>query len=412
MPFSDSHIHKLTIKQWIKQPLTMGLLLLFILPPVGVLWFMGMGWLTIFKRLRNGVGFPLNTVSIFFLGIILASTVSLMTIQDLGPYVYIPVPLLWLGYYGLYLYFFGDMSHSRHHEAFQSYTMTIIVGGSYIYLFDLFLNVCHLKIPSPFDLLTGRALLGSPDKPRLYGPTYNPNLAAYLLLMAFGFSLAYFIQMTKRKHYSNMFVMIASLIMIAIAIFETGSRSALMAMLILVELVLLKMNWKIAIAILLIPFFRIHWFINLIPRNNLIDLSYSNRLKIWGASLQIFREHPIFGVSPAGFSVFYKRIHPKYVPHSHDLFIAFLSEYGIVGESVLLLLTLVLVFYYIKMLLQKEMSAHFYTACFVLTLPIIVLTGLLDHPLFSPQVAIPTVLLISFFHHYALTLQLSPSKSL
>ncbi|WEG11863.1 O-antigen ligase family protein [Pullulanibacillus sp. KACC 23026] len=386
---------------WFKNPIAIGILLLIILPPIGVVFFMVMGWITLFNRLRSFKPIPINMVTIFFLAITVSSTVSLITIPNLSTLFYIPVPLMLLGYYGIYLRLFVELG-DKWDTYFRSYTIAMIVGGLYIFLFSQFLRLTHLKISAPFDYLTGRALLGTPPTPRLYGSTFNPNFASYLLLMVVGFSFAYLMKEIEKRNILKMSLFITLLILNGVAIFDTGSRSAFIAMLVIVELFIIKFNWKLAGLILLVIIIRFHWFLHLIPRNGMIDLSYNGRLIIWKTSLKIFHMHPIFGVSPAGFSVFYQEIVHKYVPHSHDIFIAFLVEYGIVGEIAFLSLAAIIFSLYFKILFKVNRTNLFLSACFVLTLPIIIFTGILDHPLFSPQIAIPTVILIAFFHRFAL----------
>lgn len=399
------------IKTWIKNPLAIGILFLMILPPIGVVLFMLLGWFTIFKRLIQRKRFPLNIFTFFYLCLISASTVALITIPNLSAYVYIPVPLLLLGYYGVYLYIFDEINQPFK-QWFHSFAASIIVGGLYIYFFSLIINKDHLKFKGPYDYLLGRHLLGTIPTPRLYGSTFNPNLAAYLLLMVIGFSLAYLLRALKERAYVFILLLIAVIVFMILALIQTGSRSAFIAMLVLIELFILRVNWKIGVILPFIPLVRLHWFIHLIPRHGLIDLSYTNRIIIWKTSLQIFKMHPIFGVSPAGFSVFYEAINNKYVPHSHDIFLAFLSEYGIVGEAVFLVLMATIFTYLIRILLNKPYKGVFFTGSFVLTLPIIIFTGILDHPLFSPQVALPTVILLAFFHRYAKLTQQESEQTL
>ncbi len=394
------------IKAGTKNLLFISILLLIILPPIGVLWFVLLGWYTLIRRLVHRKRFPLNVSTFFYLGISLSATVALLTVTHLSALFYIPIPVLLLGYYGIYLFIFEEVDNVS--EWFSSYKLAMILGGLYIFLFSEIVKWGKIKFSFPFDDLFGRALLGSPPTPRLYGSTFNPNFAAYFILIMIGFGLAYLLKAIKARSYGMMILFIVLVALGWTAMLDTGSRSAFIGMLILFFLALVRLSWKISSVAAILVLIRLHWFVQLIPRKGMIDLSYSNRIIIWKNSLKIFRTHPIFGVSPAGFSVFYKHMTHKYVPHSHDIFIAFLSEYGIVGEFVFLIFVGVFGSYYLKMILAKTTRGQFTSTVFMLTLPIILITGLLDHPLFSPQVALPTVILLAFFHRYVTSAENHP----
>ncbi len=67
----------------------------------------------------------------------------------------------------------------------------------------------------------------------------------------------------------------------------------------------------------------------------------SGRDTFWRIAQQLFEQHPIFGVGPAGYSVEYYKLLPDigYLPpHAHSIYYAFLSETGIVGSLALAML--------------------------------------------------------------------------
>jgi hypothetical protein len=72
----------------------------------------------------------------------------------------------------------------------------------------------------------------------------------------------------------------------------------------------------------------------------------------------------------------------------------------LLGGGMFLAFSLVMAIYFFKMVLHPSIRSLSYSNAFLLTLPIILFTGLLDHPLYSPQVALPTVILLAFFHRY------------
>jgi len=386
---------------WLKNPIAVGTFIIIALPPLGVLWFILVGLFTIIKRLFRGQRVPLNSSSYFYLALIISSTVALITLPHLSPYVYIPVPVLLLGYYGVYLNIFEDVQ--KKNQSFHFFGVSLVLGGLYLFFFDQFCNYLNdwgLKIPYPLDNLTGRALLGIPPTARLYGSAYNPNFASYLLLLAIGIALAYFIKAFKTKSWSAGLLSLIIIIIYWTGILDTGSRSAVITMFVLTEIALLKINWKVALVTTALVLIKFKTLLQFVPRKGIIDLSYTNRLFIWKNALKIFWSHPIFGVTPAGFNIFYMQLTKKYVPHAHDIFLAFFSEYGLLGGGMFLAFSIVMAIYFVKMVIHPSIRSLSYSNAFLLTLPIILFTGVLDHPLYSPQVALPTVILLAFFHRY------------
>jgi O-antigen ligase len=386
---------------WLKNPIAFGTFLVIALPPLGVLWFVLVGLYTIINRLFKNKRFPLNSSSYFYVALIISSTVALITIWHLSPYVYIPVPVLLFSYYGIYLNIFEDVQ--KKNQSFHFFGVSLVLGGLYLFFFSQYCNLINawgLKIPYPLDYLTGRALLGTPPTQRLYGSAFNPNFASYLLLLSIGIALAYFIKAFKTKSWKAALLSLIIIVIYWTGILDTGSRSAVITMLVLIEIALLKIQWKVALVTTALVVIKFQALLQLIPRKGIIDLSYSNRIIIWKNALKIFWSHPIFGVSPAGFSIFYLKLTKKYVPHAHDIFLAFFSEYGLLGGGMFLVFSLVMAIYFFKMVLHPSIRSLSYSNAFLLTLPIILFTGLLDHPLYSPQVALPTVILLAFFHRY------------
>ena len=81
-----------------------------------------------------------------------------------------------------------------------------------------------------------------------------------------------------------------------------------------------------------------------------MDLSSTGRIAAWYAAINIFRHHPLFGVGNGNFSghmiAFYQRLgfDPRtvgvFVLHAHNLYLAILSENGILGFQILIVLLL------------------------------------------------------------------------
>lgn len=386
---------------WLKNPIAFGTFLVIALPPVGVVYFVLLGLYTVVKRLIKKQRFPLNSSSFFYFALIICSTMALLTVRHLSPYVYIPVPLLLLSYYGVYLTIFEEVQ--KKNQSFHFFGVSLVLGGLYLFIFSLFCNLLNaygLKIPYPFDYLTGRALLGIPPTARLYGSAFNPNFASYLLLLAIGIALAYLIKAFKTKSWRPAILSLIIIVIYWTGILDTGSRSAVITMFILTEIALLKIQWKVALVTTALVLIKLQALLQLVPRKGIIDLSYSNRLVIWKNAIKIFWSHPIFGVSPAGFNVYYVKLTKKYVPHAHDIFLAFFSEYGLLGGGMFLVFSIIMAIYFVKMVIHPSIRSLSYSNAFLLTLPIILFTGLLDHPLYSPQIALPTVILLAFFHRY------------
>jgi O-antigen ligase len=379
-----------------------SLVLCFVLPPIGIFLLFLLGFKSLHKNFAKIIHQFYTVDSFFFLCLFIASIGASIQKKNTS---YILVSIMIMGYWGLYV-----KVHSKDSNlSFKQYRWVIIFGGLYSCLIGW---ATKWIIVSPFaGLLTGTILFGEPASTenigRLIGCVYNPNFNMYLLLISLAFLLAQMLIALRKKHFISFIWQIPILLILSKGIFDTGSRSGFAVMGILYLLFLIRINKIIFIMITILSILQVKRLFNLMPRNELVDHSMNNRKQIWEYSFKLWEHHPVFGTTPLGFQQeFTKVLHLTYkkiphslinVPHSHDLYLGVMAEYGIIGGVAFLLLLIVNFYKYLFLFFRKVKPLNEY---FMFALPVFILTGIFDEPLFSPQIALISIFLFAFWRRY------------
>lgn len=375
-----------------KYLLEIGILLCFILPPVGILWLMFMGWSHLKKAIDFKVPFYINTTTFFFMCVAIA-TLGATLFQQEGKYFLIFAMIL--GHLGLYLY----IKEQALIKLFYRFKYIMIIGGVYLVVVGNILKQFYVSNMF-FGLLTGTIFIGTSEDSggRLFGSAYNPNFTGFLLLITLTFLLADLLKRVqdKSKTISKWFFFLPMLIVVGI--FQTGSRAGVATMFVIFLIFLLKLAPKVGLATITIILIAKSQILTLIPRIQFISKDTFARKEIWENSFRIWKEYPYFGTTSLGFYEAYAHL-GKPVPHAHNIVLAFFSEYGTIGGLAFLLLSATIAFkfcclYFLNA--KKKILLDF----FILSMPVILLTGIFDHPLVSPQTALLITILVACWDRY------------
>ncbi|MTH53587.1 O-antigen ligase domain-containing protein [Bacillus mangrovi] len=382
------------ILAWIKAyHLEIGVGLCFILPPIGIVWLVVIGWDHLNKAVYRRAPFSLNVTTFFFMCLLVSAAGAGIVRQNAS---YLLIVGLIAGYLGLYLYIKETLTLG----SFQRYKRIVIAGGFYLFLSGLMLKDHSLN--GIFAFLTGTQFIGGSggsSQARLFGSAYNPNFTAFLLLLTFTFVLTSMIGHFKNKENRLLLYQVPLILVIAAAIFQTGSRSGVATMFILCLFLVIKLNPKLGITCLGMMFAVRDQLIALIPRTEVIDHSAMARKEIWLNSLSIWKDNTFFGTTPLGYYDSYLELTGKGVPHAHNMFLAFFAEYGTIGGLAFLILAGSVAFKFCCLYFMESKRKHLLNL-FMISIPIIFLTGILDHPLVSPQTALITVILLASWDRY------------
>jgi O-antigen ligase len=139
---------------------------------------------------------------------------------------------------------------------------------------------------------------------------------------------------------------------------------------------------------------------HLIPRVDSVIQASQTRFDIWKGSFTIWQEHSLFGVTPLGFGQEYLKHYNEFVPHAHNILIGMFAEYGTLGGLAFLLLVSLNLVKCVHLFFSIRRKKYFLDS-FLLGLPIILLTGVFDEPLFSPQIGFLTVVFLACWDQYS-----------
>lgn len=371
-----------------------AVLFLYLLPPLGILWLLGVGLYHLGSKLRHRQVCVLHDAPLpfFFFTVFLA---SLGACLHAGKVSYLLVSAVSLAYLGLYVYIKEALLTWNP----QRLGFLCTAGGLYIAgVGQIQLHIGYVYGGNWwFGMLTGLMPLGLEEPGRLFGSAYNPNFAAFLLLLSFACLLAHLLQfLTGRRSWPTLLLRSTLLIPIALAINQTGSRTGVAVMVCLCMLFMWKISRTLSVWFVLISIISLVYtgtFIRIIPRFDSVMQSFETRQMIWKHSLDVWSEQPLFGVTPLGFADAYAAFDTSGIAHAHNLLLALFCDYGVIGGTSFLFAMM----WYIYRALQIFISTGWpvkHIALFFFVLPIIPLTGILDHPLSSPQTALLAVILI------------------
>lgn len=389
----------MALKQRIKDnPIMTSFILLYLLPPVGMACFVALGIYEICRSIKYKIPIPHNLMSLFFIVLFFSSlgaTLSDYYLVDLVS------PAIIVCFFGIYLCIARNSGVLR----LKNYIWVSIFGGLYIYFFGKLLNGIPLStLPGKcFGLLTGGMLLGYNHHDRLYGSAYNPNYASYLLVLAIAFLLAELLQAIKKGAEKQIAFSLLLLALLSFGVFDTGSRAGFISMLTLYGLFLLRMDKRAFIIVLGLCAANWHAIFAMMPRNSGTEISFATRLDIWKNSFYIFLQHPMFGVTPLGFNPAYIQLTGEEMPHPHNIFLSFYSIFGFFSGTLFIIIVVWNGYKLLKLLQAAGDNGghgHRYDDLFLFSMPTLIISGLFDFPLSSPQIAITIIALMCLWSSY------------
>ncbi|MGG3466070.1 O-antigen ligase family protein [Neobacillus pocheonensis] len=189
------------------------------------------------------------------------------------------------------------------------------------------------------------------------------------------------------------------ILLLSYGVIQTGSRAGFASMILIFLLFLLRLNRTAFIISTIFSLSLSKWLLDFMPRNELVNQSMQVRLDIWKCAIKIWQNHSFFGVTPIGFGQEYLINYNEFVPHAHNILIGMFAEYGTLG-GLAFLFVICLNFVKCFHLFFPIRSNKCLLDSFLLGLPIVLLTGVFDEPLFSPQIGFLTVILFACWDKY------------
>jgi O-antigen ligase len=384
-----------------KHFIEISIFLCFILPPVGIALLVLSGWHYLHHVWKEGKRINLSP-GLFMIGCLFVSSIGAAIAMD--EYSYFLVSALLLAYFGLYL----KIKNNNVKKTIYAFKWITIYGGVYFYcMYPVQQVLMNLKITSYF---TGTALIGHlniQNYERLIGSAYNPNFSVALLLFGLSFLLAEFYKNIRRTSYRKAALQTAAICMFIHAIFLTGSRAGFSVMLIISILIIFRWNklWGSLLVFLMGMSSKI--LLNWMPRSEKLVESADIRKEIWKNSFELWQDHSLFGMTALGFyKEYFYDFHEK-IPHAHNLVMGIFTEYGALGGIAFVIVVLINVYKVLSLYLLKQQNKE-HLDIFLLSLPVMLLTGVFDYVLYSPQVALLAIILMACWDKYTERLHLNP----
>ncbi|WCK52706.1 O-antigen ligase family protein [Aneurinibacillus sp. Ricciae_BoGa-3] len=385
---SEKKIENFQLFKW-------GLILLFFLPPIGIGLLFIAGWIHLFKVIRGRAAFHATAGTFFFVSIFVASIGATLAFHQLK---YLGAPLMTAAYLGLYLYARENCKLT----SLAQYKKLLIIGSCYLVVMGQF-QILGIALPgqdSVFGFLTGYELLGYFKDGRLFGSAYNPNFAAFLLLLTSAVVLSGLLKRPESDGRRRTILHITVMLLLAAALFETGSRTGLAGLMVLLVIFCFRIRRKYGLVSLGAFAVFGYQLMSILPRTHDMGESVQTRKFIWEASVNIWRQHPLFGVTPIGFKDAYAGIAGDGITHAHNVLLGFFSEYGTLGGLSFLVLLVSCGYRMIRLYTAVKNRKQVFDL-FLLALPVFLITGIFDHPLVSPQAALPAIILLGSWDAYS-----------
>lgn len=309
---------------------------------------------------------------------------------------YLSISVMILGYWGLYL----KILETEKNQLFQHFRLIMIFGGVYCCVIGWISK--WYTFPPAIGYLTGTVLFGQSDLKdynRFIGCGYNPNFTVYILLIAISFILAYLLASLRNNRFVSLVWHLPIILLLSYGVVQTGSRAGFASMILIFLIFILRLNRTIFIMSTIFSLSLSKWLLHLMPRNESVIQSIQVRHDIWKSGYKIWQDHAFFGVTPIGFGKEYLKHYNEFIPHAHNMLIGMFAEYGALGGLALLFLICLNIVKYIHLFFPKRNKKCLLDS-FLLGLPIIILTGVFDEPLFSPQLGLLTVILLACWDRY------------
>lgn len=221
---------------------------------------------------------------------------------------------------------------------------------------------------------------------RISGTFSNPNFAAswYAVLLILG------LWMWERSSRSARWLVTAEMAVLAGALYFTGSRGGFVAWLAGTGCYLLLRYRKkallgvagIASLLFTLAFVRPEW----LPRGDLFRQSLETRMDIWRTGVELFLDRPLTGIGVGNmwFLPSWETMYPVPLPHAHQTLLSVAVDLGLVGLALFLWMQL----FVWKGVLQLAAARQPHVPVLAGALAALAVHGVVDHPLFWPQVAL------------------------
>ncbi|WP_034645000.1 O-antigen ligase family protein [Bacillus methanolicus] len=373
--------------------LELRILLCFLLPPLGIFLLLLTGLHTFLKQWKENKRFVFSLSSFFFLCLFISTIGAAISMNEIS---YLSISLMILGYWGLYL----RILETEKNQLFQHFRLIMIFGGVYSCVIGWISK--WYTFPPAISYLTGTVLFGQSDLKdynRLIGCGYNPNFTVYILLIAISFILAYLLASLRSNRFVSLMWQLPILLLLSYGVIQTGSRAGFASMILIYLIFILRLNRTIFIISTIFSLSLSKWLLHFLPRNESVFQSIQVRHDIWKNGYKIWKDHAFFGVTPIGFGKEYLKHYNEFIPHAHNMLIGMFAEYGTLGGLALLFLICLNLMKCIHLFFPIR-SKKCLLDSFLLGLPIIILTGVFDEPLFSPQIGFLTVILLACWDRY------------
>jgi O-antigen ligase len=378
-----------------------SIFLCFILPPVGIALLIFTGWHYLHHICKEGKRINLSPGMFLICCLFISSIGAAIAMDD---YSYFLVSALLLAYFGLYL----KIKNNSVKKTIYSFKWITIYGGVYFYcIYPIQQVLMKHKITSYF---TGTALIGHlniQNYERLIGSAYNPNFSVALLLFGLSFLLAELYKNIRRASYRKAILQAIVICMFIHAILLTGSKAGFSIMFIIFILILFRWNklWGILLAFLMGMSSKI--LLDWMPRSENLVESADIRKEIWENSFELWQDHSLFGMTSLGFYKEYSYDFHEKIPHAHNLVMGIFTEYGALGGIAFVIVLLINLYKVVSFYLSKQKHKE-HLDVFLLSLPVMLLTGIFDYVLYSPQVALLAIILMACWDKYTERLHLNP----
>jgi len=385
--------------------LELSILLCFLLPPVGLLILLIIGLHTIYSQWIIKKRFTFTLFSYFFLSLFIATVGATISMKEIS---YIGISVMILGYWGLY----SRILETEKNKLFKHYRMIIIFGGCYSCVIGWISKL--ITFPLVLSYLTGTVLFGEDtrkDYDRLIGCEYNPNFTVYILLIATSFLFSNLLTNLQNKQFVKSMWQISLILVLSFGVIQTGSRAGFASMVLIYFLFIYRLNRDVFFISTIIGISLSKWLLHVMPRSESVIQASEIRQEIWKKAISIWQDHPFFGVTPIGFGQEYLKHYNEYVPHAHNVFIGIFVEYGTLGGLAFLCVIIINLVKFIQLFFSIRNKKSLLNN-YLLSLPIILLTGVFDEPLFSPQIGFLTVILLACWDKYTKRIQLVEFPSL
>jgi O-antigen ligase len=370
--------------------LELRILLCFFLPPLGIFLLLLTGLYTIRKQWKENKRFVFSLSSFFFLCLFISTIGAAISMNEI---FYLSFSVMILGYWGLYL----RILETDKNQLFQHFRLIMIFGGVYSCVIGWISK--WYTFPPAISFITGTMLFGPNNHNRLIGCGYNPNFTVFILLIAISFTLSYLLASLRSNRFVSLVWQLPIILILSYGVVQTGSRAGFVSMILIYLIFIFRLNRTIFIFCTIFSLSLSKWLLHLMPRNESVIHSLQVRHEIWKNSYKIWQDHAFFGVTPIGFGKEYLNHFNEFIPHAHNMLIGMFAEYGTLGGLALLLIICLNLVKYFHLYFPKRNKKCLLDS-FLLGLPIIILTGVFDEPLFSPQIGFLAVILLACWDRY------------